>query len=292
MGLLREPLLHFFVLGAALFGLAALTTDIGQDRPDRIVVTAGQVERLAEAWERTWRRPPTAEELETLIEDHIDEEVLYREALALGLDKDDTIIRRRLRQKMEFVARDLAPPGETTDEVLRPRLDAYADEYRLPARFTFVHIYFSPDKRGASMHGDAEAALQRLTGADPVDARSLGDPFSLQREFWDVSATDVDRVFGRGFASRLESAGVGAWAGPIESGYGLHLVWIDAYTPARMPDIDEIRDRLRQDWLAEQHDEQQRAFLAVLRGRYEVSIERHDDGTPDPSSDSLEPVEQ
>lgn len=289
MGLLREPLLHFFLLGAGLFALVSATRDVGRERSDHIVVTAGQVERLTAAWEQTWRRSPTPQELDALIEDHIDEEVLYREALALDLDKNDIIIRRRLRQKMEFVAQDLAPPEEPPDEALLARLQSYPDDYRLPARFSFVHVYFSPDRRGASTGTDAAAVLARLTGADPVDSESLGDPLPLPQAFSDVDAREIDRLLGQGFAAQLEAADVGAWSGPLTSGYGLHLVWIDAHTPARSPELGEVRDRLRQDWLAEARDKRQRTFINALRSRYEISVERPEQGPSDALPDVAEP---
>lgn len=274
MRILTEPLLHFLLIGAAIFLLVAITTDVAEERSDRIVVTEGQLERLAAMWQRTWQRPPTETELEGLIEDHITEEMLYREALALGLEKDDTIIRRRLRQKMEFLAQDLAPVGEPTEDQLRAQLDENAEDYRLPARFSFVHIFFSPDRRGEAVVSDAAAELARLEGPDPLDIDSLGDPLPLPRVFEDVDETRVTSTFGHGFAEQLAGVRVGQWGGPIRSGYGLHLVWVDAYTPSRPAELDEVRERLRQDWTVAEGDRRKQAFVDAIRERYEVIVER------------------
>ena len=128
---LREPLAHFFVLGAGIFLLAALVGESDESRPDQIVVSAGQIDRLVETWQRTWQRPPTQAELEGLVEDHIREEILYREAIAMGLDRDDTIIRRRLRQKMEFLPQDLVEQVEPTNAELLTYLRENADAFQV-----------------------------------------------------------------------------------------------------------------------------------------------------------------
>ena len=174
MKLLREPLVHFLVLGAALFLLYKIVADPVGDRSDRIVVTSGHIERLVEGWKRTWQRPPTRKELEGLIEDHIREEILYREARAMGLDRDDTIIRRRLRQKMEFLFEDLGAQANPSDEELQAFLDKNPDAFRVATRVTFSHIYLNRDRRGESATRDAERLL-RAAGDTDVIALVLED---------------------------------------------------------------------------------------------------------------------
>ena len=178
--LLREPLVHFFLLGAGIFLLAALVGESDQDQPDQIVVSPKQIDRLVETWQRTWQRPPTQAELEGLIEDHIREEILYREAIAMGLDRDDTIIRRRLRQKMEFLPQDLVEQAEPTDAELRNYLRENADVFQVEARVSFQHIYLNLERQGAAAEGNARRLLADLkANGGPVEPAALSD--TLQR---------------------------------------------------------------------------------------------------------------
>jgi hypothetical protein len=271
--ILREPLLHFVVLGAGLFVLFGLVGGPAEERPDRIVISAAKVENLAELFRRTWRRPPTQAEIDGLIEDYIKEEILYREALALGLDRDDIVIRRRLRQKMEFIGEDLAPPVEPTDAELQAVLAEHADRFRAPARVSFTQVYLSPDRRGEDAWGDAERMLVALDAGSADPARS-GDPILLEQDYRELAAQDVERLFGRAFAAQVAELPVGRWSGPVESGYGLHLVLVHERTLARLPDLAEVRDAVANEWGAARRQEANRAFYKALRARYEVSVER------------------
>jgi hypothetical protein len=271
--ILREPLVHFLVLGAGLFLLFGVVGEPADERPDQIVVTEAKIENLAELFERTWRRPPSEAELDGLIKDHIKEEILYREALALGLERDDTLIRRRLRQKMEFISEDVAAQAEPTEAELRAFLADHVDRFRAPARISFTQVYLSPDRRGDDAWSDAERVLVSLdTGkSDPADA---GDPFLLEQDYRKVTAGDVERLFGGAFAARVAELPVGRWSGPVQSGYGLHLVLVRERAPARLPDLDEVRDSVANEWRATQRQEVNEAFYEGLRERYEVTIER------------------
>ncbi len=176
----REPLAHFFVLGAGIFLLSTLVGE-SDEPPDQIVVSVGQIDRLVETWQRTWQRPPTRAELEGLVEDHIREEILYREAIALGLDRDDTIIRRRLRQKMEFLSQDLVGQVEPTDAELRTYLRENADAYQIEPRVTFQQIYLNRERRGANAEDDARRLLADLQSNDgPVEPLALRSASSLR----------------------------------------------------------------------------------------------------------------
>ena len=270
---LREPLLHFVVLGAGLFVLFGVVGGPAEERPEQIVVTEAQIGNLAELFDRTWRRPPTREELDGLIEDHIEEEILYRQALALGLERDDTVIRRRLRQKMEFISEDVAPPAEPTEAELRTFLDEHADRFGAPWQVSFAQVYLSPDRRGANARSDAEYLLVALnTGkSDPAKA---SDPFLLEQDYTDLAAQDVGRLFGEAFAAQLAELPVGRWSGPVESGYGLHLVLVHNRTPARQPDLAEVRDAVANEWRAVRQEEVNRAFYDGVRANYEVTVER------------------
>ncbi len=275
MKLLREPLIHFLALGAALFLLYKIVAAPVGDRSDRIVVTSGHIERLVEGWARTWQRPPTRKELEGLIEDHIREEILYREALAMGLDRDDTIIRRRLRQKMEFLIEDLDAQANPSDEELQAFLDKNPDAFRVAPRVTFSHIYLNRDRRGESATRDAKHLLARLEAADGrLDAAALGDPLLLPHDYESLPEDEVAKLFGREFAARLTELPADRWTGPVESGYGLHLVLVRERTEGRVPKLTEVRDAVRREWLAVRRHEANEALHQRLRVRYTVIVER------------------
>jgi hypothetical protein len=272
-GILREPLVHFAVLGAGLFALSGLTGGEA-GRPDEIVVTAGRIEHLAVGWTRARQRPPTVEELDGLIEDHVREEVLYREALALGLDRDDTVVRRRLRQKMEFVTEEIALE-EPTEAELQAFLGANAGEFREPSRFSFRHVYLSPDRRGPAARADAGRLLAVLAGggAAAPQGADLGDPSLLEPEYAAVTARDAEGLFGPEFAARLPALPVGSWAGPVASAYGLHLVLVRERTGDVLPVLDEVRPAVRREWLAARRRESGEALYRRLLSRYRVSVE-------------------
>ena len=181
--LLREPLLHFLLLGALIFGAFKFISSETIE-PGKILITQGRIESLEIAFSRTWRRPPTTSELEGLIRDYVREEVFAREAVALGLDKDDTIIRRRLRQKLEFVSEDIAASAEPTDEQLHAYLKAHADAFRGDRRFTFRQVYLNPQQRGANLDRDAAQMLAQLRrSGSKADIATLGDSLMLENEF-------------------------------------------------------------------------------------------------------------
>jgi len=271
--ILREPLLHFLVLGGLLFGLFGLTQGPEQDGTRQIRVTAAQVEQLAAQFSRTWMRPPTAEELAGLIERHIRGEVFYREALAMGLDQDDPYVRNRLGQKLEFLLDDLSGETEPGDETLARYLDDHAERFREPARVSFQQVYLNPDRHPQP---DTEAArlLERLrTGADPA---GLGDVSLLGQAFDDLTQPGVARQFGEAFAEALLELEPGQWLGPIPSGLGAHLVRVGDRQPARLPTLDEVRPQVLRDWQEERRREQKEQAYARLRERYEILVEPAD----------------
>ena len=273
--LLREPLVHFLVLGAGVFGLFALVGDRSEIEPDEIVVGAGQIERMSQAWRKTRMRPPTQPELEGLIRDSIKEEVLYREALALGLDQDNAVIRRHLRQKMEFLSEDIAAQTEPDEETLQAFLDANPDKFRTDPQITFQHIYFSWDKRGDLAAPDALQALGTLNG-DETDQQilQLGDPLPLPHSVELYPLREVANLFGREFAGQLMTVDTGQWLGPVASGFGLHLVFIDEHIESVLPDLVAVRDAVAREWREEQRQSVNEVFYETLRTRYNVVIER------------------
>ena len=270
---LREPLLHFLVLGTAIFALAHLVGDPGDGRADRIALSTGDVEQLATGFERTWQRAPTPEELAGLVEERVREEVYYREALALGLDRDDTIVRRRLRQKMEFLSEDLAA-AEPTDAELEAWLRANPERFRIPPRMGFRQVFLSRERRGDRVRADAERLLAMLRAGDGgVEPAALGDPLPLPAEDADLSESEVAGLFGAGFAAQLFVLEPGAWQGPVESAYGVHLVFARERSPGRDPELAEVRDAVAREWSAARRDRAREEFYRELRERYDVRIE-------------------
>ena len=246
--ILREPLVHFLLLGAAIFAAYSLVSQGRGDEPGNIVITAGQVAAIELGFTRTWHRPPTREELEGLLRDRVREEVYYREAMALGLDKDDTIIRRRLRQKLEFLTDDVVDQSQPTDAELNAYLAAHPDSFRVQREFTFSHVYLNPDKHGERLTRDAAELLAQLNQAGEADASDFGDSFLLGYTFASVPAVEVATQFGQAFATKLGEVSPGRWQGPVESGYGVHLVFVSARTEGHVPPLDDVRDAVSLEW--------------------------------------------
>ena len=276
--LLREPLLHFLVLGAALF--AAYTyfgprLDTTANPSREIRLTPDELVQLATAFQAQWRRPPTVEEFAALAEDRIRQEVLYREALALGLDKDDEIVKRRMAQKMQFIAEDVAAAHEPSPAELEAWFDQHQDRFRLPGRVSFRQLYFSPDKRGARARDDAARALEQLAGQpeDAGAAASLGDRVIFQDYYRDRTGEFLGKEFGPRFALDVTSRlAAGSWQGPVESGMGWHLVFIDTVIPGRVPAFSEIEPDVRTAWLGEQKALAWDKAYKAMRAKYTVLL--------------------
>jgi hypothetical protein len=272
--LLKEPLAHFLMLGALLFGGYGLLNRGDEPEAGRIVVTQGKVENLQASFSRVWQRPPSAAELEGLVQDYIREEVLAREAMALGLDKDDTIIRRRLRQKMEFISDDIAAQAEPTDAELSAYLTAHPDSFRVEQRFTFSQVYLNPEKHGDNLARDTARLLAQLSQAGgKTDPAVLGDSLLLEHQFVAVLAGEVAKQFGEKFAVELGQLPPGEWHGPVESGYGVHLVLVSERTEGGLPALAEVHDLVRREWANTRRLESNDKFYQELLKRYSVSIE-------------------
>jgi hypothetical protein len=271
----KEPLVHFLLLGALLFGLSAVLGDrTAGAEVDKITVTEDDIRWLSSAWARQWRRPPTREELDGLIRNHIREEILYREALDMGLDRDDTIIRRRLVQKIEFLTEDLIDQIDPSEDELRDYFDENLDTYRIPERRTFTHIYFSVDRRGDDAPADAEAELSRLRARSqpPERAPELGDRFMMQYDYPRRSQAEVAQHMGREFAQALFDLAPGEWQGPVRSGYGVHLVRISAVDDSVVPEFSQVADRVRDDLQRQRRETANEAFYSGLKQRYEIVV--------------------
>ncbi|WP_258601278.1 peptidylprolyl isomerase [Mesorhizobium sp. AR10] len=270
MKLLREPLLHFLVIGAVLFGVFRLTADDGPAQGE-IIVSAGQIASMEAIFSRTWQRPPTAGEREALVRDYIRDEVLYREAITMGLDRDDAIIRRRMRQKMEFVA-DLTAQAEPTDAELKTFVADHPAWFRAEPHVSFSHIYFQTSTKSSPSAAELEPLLQGLN-AGTADASQVGDQFMAGFDFRDATMSDVAKTFGDSFAGWIDHAGRGRWEGPVTSVYGVHLVRVGERVEARDPPFEDIREAARREWLHARKVVANDAFYEKVRSRYVIKVE-------------------
>lgn len=265
---IREPLLHFLVLGIGIFVAYQWMRGEGVSTKEQIVVTPGRIEAIATGFARTWQRPPSPEELDGLVRDYVREEVASREAIGMGLDRDDVVIRRRLRQKLEFISD--AAQKEPTDAELQAYLDTHRGQFEREQQLSFEQIYFDRQRHSA---GDVSGLLPRLR-QDATGAESLGDSTMLEHRFDDLDAGEVTRRFGAGFTEKLGSLPVGEWAGPVESGYGLHLVRVTARRDAQARPLADVRDEVRREWTSAQRQQAQDRFYDALLAKYSVRIER------------------
>lgn len=268
----REPLVHFLAAGGLLLALNGALRPM--ERRDRVVVSVAEIQQLREAWISRWQRRPSAAEIRRLVEDWIREEVLYREAIASGLDRNDTLVRRRLVQKVEFLAEGVAGAAAPTEEELRHFFRQHQDGYRIPPKVAFTHVYFT-DQRGRSATRVALEVQERLKagGIPPQEVASLGDPFMLQREYPLQSADEVKNLFGREFADRLFTLPVGSWEGPLRSSYGLHVVRVSAAAPGRVPPLDEVRDRVDGDFRRQRARDAVDAFYRNQLQKYRIEVD-------------------
>jgi hypothetical protein len=273
--ILSEPLLHFLLLGAGLFiAYSMMQKNESSSEMGAIVITQGQFEHLAAGFAKTWQRPPTPAEMTGLVRDRIREEVYYREAMAMGLDKDDTIIRRRLRQKMEFISEDIAAQVEPTRVELNAYLQAHPEKFLTEPRFSFSQVYLHPEKHGDNLASDAAQILVQLNRTESkADPAALSDAFMLGQQFTTVRSSEVANLFGKLFAVKLNELTPGQWQGPVESGYGMHLVRVSERTEGGLPSLEEVRDLVQQEWAHTRRLEANEQFYQDLLKRYTVTIE-------------------
>ena len=273
--LLREPLLHFLLLGAGLFLVHGWIGGRPAGEGERIVITQGRVEQLASGFARMHQRAPDAAELDALIDDAIREEIYYREAKALALDEDDTIVRRRLRQKLEFVSEDIVPVPEPVDAQLQAYLQAHPEKFRSGRRYSISHVYLNPERHGPQLGATAQHLLTQLQSeGSNVDTAGRGDSFLLGQRFEDIAADELARLFGTDFEARLRDAPIGQWQGPVPSGLGMHVVLVRDRTDEHTPPLVAVRDAVRADWIRARRLQANERFYADLQKRYKVTVER------------------
>lgn len=282
----REPLVHFLAIGVVLFALNTAIHGAQRSAPgDAITISEGQVAQLAESYRLLAGRLPSRDELASLVDDFVTEEISYREAVAMGLDADDTIVRRRMRQKLEFLIEDATASEEPTEAELGAWLAAHADDYRLPERRAIRQVLVGADRRGEGVRAHAEAVLVKLkSGADPA---KLGDPSMLPAAMPLTTEEGIAGLFGEDFAGAVFAGGSKGWFGPVASPFGEHLVQVTQSEAGRAPTLDDVRDKVRSDVIEGRRDKARDDFHAKMRKRYQISIDWPEaykglPATPDP----------
>jgi hypothetical protein len=274
--LLEEPLLHFLLIGACIYLLYGMYANDADNTDARVItVSARDIQSLQDQWQRVWSRPPTEAELARAINAHVRVKILHREALGMGLDAGDTVIERRLAQKVELLARSLITPEEPTLEQLEGWYASNEDRFKQPDLYTLTQIYFSPDERGDATLDDALNSLDQLNrpGKMPTEFSEYGDAFVLRNHYEKRTELQLRKLFGTGFVDQIVNLETGVWHGPLLSGYGAHLVMINEVVRSTRPALDEVMDEIKNEWLAEQIDQLSERFVSDLISRYEIDIE-------------------
>jgi hypothetical protein len=272
--LLREPLVHFLAFALIVFGAYhVLAPSAEGGRTGRVVVTRGKIEQMAARFAQVWQRPPTTQELKGLIDEQVKEEIYEREALLLGLDKDDVVIRRRLRQKMELLSDAGADALSPTDSMLEAYLKSHPETFAVDPAISFQQIFLSPQRHGAAIDQTAATILETLKARPETDAATLGDPSLLPTEMPLTSLKSIGHMFGGEFADAIGKAKAGAWTGPIASSFGLHVVHVSERQEGRVPALGDVRDVVIREWNNEKRKELENDQLSALLKRYEVIVE-------------------
>ena len=276
--LLREPLLHFLLIGACLFFIFSQVSDPEIDSlikaDHRITITKTDLDRLAATWLRSMGRPPSAQEREQQLKHFIREQVLYREAMTMGLDQDDVIVRRRLAKKMEYLFNDLSVIPDPDETELGTYLTEHAAKFTLPATITFSQIFLDPGERNQDINKDAEKLLKKLeeTTAD-IDTINMGDRSLLPYQFTAQRENEIAGMFGTGFSKQAFALPVNNWQGPVTSEYGVHLVYISSRIEARLPPLAEIREQVTREWRTTKQHKANEIFYQSLYQRYEIILD-------------------
>lgn len=269
--LFREPIILFLLIGGLFYILNNWLVKKSIPEEKKIEISTSQIQQIAAQFSKTWMRQATDEELQALINDHIRDEVYYREAIGMGLDNNDAVIRRRMRQKLEMLLNDMAATRVPSDQVLTNFMNENEEKFSKDPVISFQQIYLNPDKR-SDIKSDALSILEDLKNGK--NSEELGDATMLGYAFSEYTQNEIARQFGDEFANNIVKLGVGDWQGPVRSGLGFHLVKIDVFIPGEMPQLSEIRDKVEREWMAETSKElKDEAFEELLKD-YEIIFEK------------------
>lgn len=273
--LVNEPLIQFLLIGAVIYGAYAIYGPVDDGDARIVEVSSEQINGFINDWQRRWKRPPTREELEGIIDNYVRETMLYQQAVAMGLNEGDPITRRRMAQKLEFLTRDLALLNEPTEDELEAFFLERQARYAEPDRITFSHVFLDTKAGEAAMRAEAAALLSQLRtrGEPDADALAAGDRFILGSSFAEVTEQDVARRFGRAFSRSIMSLQPADWHGPVQSGYGAHLVYVHAFVKAPPPEFERVRESVLRNWQQRQQEQFNADFISGLKRSYTVVID-------------------
>ncbi len=271
----REPLIHFFILGLAVFGLHAALDRKPKENvndPYLVEVSSADIEWMRTLFTKRIGRGPTVQDLRAQVNQLIREQILSREAVAMGLDIGDMVVRRRLAQKMEFLFRDSSAMTEPAEDDLRTYFFDDRRKYETPSRVTFTQVYFSNDRRGVDGAKQAAQTLVKEDG-DPYRVPTIGDASILSPHCTQCSVKEIRNRFGPDFAEAVKDLGAGSWNGPVKSAYGFHAVYIHERQDTKVPKFYDIIDQIKNDWMSEKREENTRSVYGEMRSRYRVLVE-------------------
>ena len=274
--LFKEPLIQFLLIGACIYAAYGLFGDPEEQEADlTVLVDANRVNGFAAQWKARWNRPPTREELGGVIDGFVREEILYRQAVAMGLTQDDAIFRRRMAQRLEFLTSDLAKVDDPDEAELQRYLQDNIDQFRAPDMISFVQVFFDPDARDEATLDDANTVLAELTAAGVPDPETLqaGDSFMLPNYFNSATELEVRKRLGSGFTQSLIGLEPGVWHGPVLSGFGVHLVYIFERVQAPEPALADVRSQVLEGWQREEMGTFNKKFYEGLKSRYTIVVE-------------------
>ncbi len=273
--LAKAPLLQFLLLGALIYGAYWLYGPPDEAAGERkILVESSRIESFVNQWKARWNRLPTQQELDGLISAYVREEILYRQAVAIGLNKDDPVTRRRMGQKLEFLTKNIALVVEPEEAQLAAYYADNLDKYRDPDLITFAHAFLDPDVRDKTTLADAEVLLRQLraAGIPSPSTFAAGDRFMLENHYAAISELGIRRLFGGGFSKAVMKLEPGTWHGPVLSGFGVHLVYVYEHVTAPAPDFAKVRHLVLKNWQFDHQEKFYQDFIDNLKNSYEIVI--------------------
>ncbi len=269
--LIKEPLLHFLVLGALLY-IASMVWGNDKNQIQQIIVTEGKIKHLETLYKKTWQREPTKAELENIVQEYILEQAAYYEGVNLGLDKNDIVIVRRVRQKLDFIAEESIPLPEATDELLTTYLHENADRFHLEPTLSLRQVYLDPKKHSDTLKLDADSLLTQLLTQPNQDISIIGERYLFKPYYKDIRSTELERLLGQHFSKTINELPVGIWHGPVSSGYGVHLVYIEEKQKGVLPELSQIRSKVLREWENTLRNQSTKKYYAELLQRYPATI--------------------
>lgn len=267
----KEPLFHFLLLGALIFALYGIVNRQTDDERT-ILIDDFDMNNIIASWEMQWKRLPTDEELKNLVQQNIKQEIFYQEALKMNLDHNDEIIKRRLSQKMQFLSNDLAAMNEPSDEDIQKYYDLHFTAYLSPYKFSFYQIVFNQDNRNDPL-GDAEAFMSQINNLSIEEVKTKGDTLPFPFFFENIDADELNRQLGNDFSKSLEKIKKGSWTGPVQSGFGYHLIYLTDKTGPQIPEIESIKDDLLRDMEYDNQKQLNDLIFTELKKNYSIEFD-------------------